>query len=106
MRIKNLTLYLLPYLVGAASLVAANQAAPTLRFEDTSTNSAITSDQVVNRSAKGDRLPIRQAVPRANDNVPTRIAPNPEINVGCEGPIEVNGRCFADADQHPRLRAG
>ena len=107
MRIKNLTLYSLPYLVGAASLVvAANQAAPTLRFEDTSTKSAITSDQVVNRSAKGDRLLIRQAVPRANDNVPTRIAPSPEIKVGCEGPIEVNGRCFADADQHARLRAG
>ena len=108
MHIKSITLYSLPYFVGVASLVvAAHQAAPTaLRFQDTSTESAITSDQVVNRSAKGDRLPIRQAVPRANDNVPTRIAPNPVINVGCEGPIEVNGRCFADADQHPRLRAG
>ena len=106
MHIKNLTLYSLSYFVGVASLVvAAHQAAPTLRFEDTSTESAITSDQVVNRSVKGDRLPIKQKVPRANDNVPTRIAPSPEIKIGCEGPIEVNGRCFADAGQRARLRA-
>ena len=107
MHIKNVTLYSLPYLVGVASLVvAAHQAAPTLRFEDTSTKSAITSDQVVNRAVKGDRLPIKQAVPRANDKVPTRIAPSPEIKIECEGPIEVNGRCFADAGQHARLCAG
>ena len=96
MHIKNLTLYSLPYFVGVVSLVvAAHQAAPTLRFDDTSTKSAITSDQVVNRSVKGDRLPIKQVVPRANDKLPIRIAPNSEITIECEGPIEVNGRCFA-----------
>ena len=98
MHIKNFTLYSLPYFVGIASLVvAAHQAAPTLRFEDPSTESAITLDQVVNRSVKGDRLPIEQTVPQTNDKVPTRIAPSPEIKIACQGPIEVNGRCFADA---------
>jgi len=103
MHIKSLTLYSLPYFVGIASLVvAAQQVAPTaLRFQDTSTKSAITSDQVVNRSLKSDRLPIKQTAPQANDKgnvkVPARIAPNPEIKIGCEQQINLNGRCFADA---------
>jgi hypothetical protein len=109
MHIKSITLYSLPYFVGIASLVvAAHQAAPTAsRFQDTSTESAITSDQVVNRSLKSDRLPIKQAAPQANDNVnvPAGIAPNPEIKAGCEQPINLNGRCFADAGERARLRA-
>jgi hypothetical protein len=101
MHIKSLALYSFPYLVGAASLVvAAHEVAPTaLRFQDTNTKSAIISSQVVNRSLKSDRLPIMQAGPQANDKgnirVPARIAPSPEVNIGCEGPMDLDGRCFA-----------
>ena len=93
MRIRSLTLYSLPCFVGVVSLVvAAHQAAPTaLRFQDTSTESAITSDQVVNRSLKSDRLPIKQAAPQANDK--GALTPSLEI----KGPLDVNGRCFVDA---------
>jgi hypothetical protein len=101
MHIKSLALYSFPYLVGAASLVvAAHEVAPTaLRFQDTNTKSAIISSQVVNRSLKSDRLPIMQAGPQANDKgnirVPARIAPSPEVNIRCEGPMDLDGRCFA-----------
>jgi hypothetical protein len=113
MHIKHFTLYSLPYFVGVASLVvAAHNVVPiALRFQDTSAENAITSDQVVNRSLKSDRLPIKQAAPQANDKgkgnvkLPARIAPNPEIKVGCEQPINLNGRCFADAGERARLRA-
>jgi hypothetical protein len=101
MHIKSLALYSFPYLVGAASLVvAAHEVAPTaLRFQDKNTKSAIISSQVVNRSLKSDRLPIMQAGPQANDKgnirVPARIAPSPEVNIRCEGPMDLDGRCFA-----------
>jgi hypothetical protein len=112
MHIKSITLYSLPYFVGVASLiVAAHQVAPMpLRFQVTSTESSITSDQVVNRSLKSDRLPIKQAAPPVNDKekrnvkVRSRIAPNPEIKIGCEQPINLDGRCFAGAER-ARLRA-
>ena len=81
--LKNLTLYSLPYFVGVASLVvAAHHVAPTaFRFQDdTSTESAIISGQVVNRSLKSDRLRIERAAPQANDKgqiqVPA-LAPSP-----------------------------
>ena len=99
--LKSLTLYSLPYFVGVASLVvAAHQVAPTaFRFQDTSAESAIISGQVVNRSFKSDRLGIKQAAPQANDKghikVPA-LAPSPENKIDCE-PIDVIGRCFADA---------
>ena len=102
MRIKSLALYSFPYFVGVASLVAAtHEVAPTALCFHTNTKSAITSGQVVNRSLKSDRLPIMQAGPHANDKgnikVPVRIAPSSEVKNVCEGPIDVNGRCFADA---------
>ena len=88
MRMKNVILYSLPYVVGVASfLVAAHEVAPSLTLSDTSTRSAIIFDQVVNRSLKSDRLPIKQAVPQAN------IIKN-DCN---KPPIDVVGRCFADA---------
>ena len=102
MRIKSLTLYSLPYVVSVASLaIAAHQVVPSLRtpLSDTSTKSAIISGQVVNRSLKSDRLPIKQAVPRADDKghtmVPAQIAPNQRIKTDCKPPIDVIGRCFA-----------
>jgi len=107
MRIKSVTLYSLPYVVGVASfLVAAHQVAPSLTtlhpLSDASTKSAIISGQVVNRSLKSDRLPIKQAVPRADDErqikLPGQIAPNRKIKNDCnKPPIDVIGRCFADA---------
>ena len=89
---KNVTLYSLPYVVGVASfLVAAHEVAPSLTLSDTSTTSAIIFHQVVNRSLKSDRLPIKQAVPQAN-------MPNRKIKNDCnKPPIDVIGRCFADA---------
>ena len=107
MRIKSFTLYSLPYVVGVASfLVAAHQVAPSLTtlraLSDTSTKSAIISGQVVNRSLKSDRLPIKEAVPQADDErqikLPGQIAPNRKIENDCnKPPIDVSGRCFADA---------
>ena len=47
MHIKNFTLSSLPYLVGVASLVvAAHEAAPAFRFENTRTESTHISDQI------------------------------------------------------------
>ena len=102
MRIKSVTLYSLPLVVGIASfLVTAHQVAPSLTLSDTSTRSAIIFHQVVNRSLKSDRLPIKQTVPRADDKghivVPAQISPNQKIKTDCRPPIDVIGRCFADA---------
>jgi hypothetical protein len=81
----SVTLYSLPYVVGLGSfLVAAHQVAPSLTtlraLSDTSTISALISGQVVNRSLKTDRLPIKQAVPRADEKgyikVPAQIVPS------------------------------
>jgi len=67
MRIKSVTLYSLPYVVGVVSfLVAAHQAAPTLNLIglwDTNTKSEILSDQTVNRALKRNRLPIQRVMP-------------------------------------------
>ena len=94
MRINSLTLYSLPYVVSVASLaIVAHQVVPSLRTPllDTSTKSAVISGQVVNRSLKSDRLPIKQTVPQAN-------VPNRKIKNDCnKPPIDVIGRCFADA---------
>jgi hypothetical protein len=42
-----------------------------------------------------------QAGPQANDKgnitVPVRIAPSSKVKNVCEGPMDVNGRCFSDA---------
>jgi hypothetical protein len=106
MGIKSVTLYSLPCVVGVASfLVAAHQVAPSLTtlraLSDASTkSSAIISGQVVNRSLKSDRLPIKQAVPQANDErqikLPGQIAPNRKIKNDCNKP-PIIGRCIADA---------
>ena len=92
MLIKSLMLY--SYIVGAASsIVVAGQLVP---------HETMLPPQVVNRSLKGDRLPIQHAAPRTNGKiyikVPARIAPSPKINIGCERPLtDVDGRCFANA---------
>jgi hypothetical protein len=112
MRIKSVTLYSLPYVVGVVSfLVAAHQVAPSLTtlhaLSDTSTKSVIISGQVVNRSLKSDRLPIKQAAPQANDKMPVKvpgqIAPDPKVKIDCESPIDVIGRCFANAGLYRKV---
>jgi len=105
MRVKNVTLYSLPYIVGVASLViAVHEVVPALKplplLSGASTASAIFSGQVVNRSLKSDRLPVEQAPPQASKNmkaptqikVPAQILPNPKLKTDCD-----TGRCFADA---------
>ena len=103
MRIKSVTLYSLPYVLGVASfMVATHQVVPSLTtlraLSDTSTKNAIISGQVVNRSLKGDRLQIMQAVPRADDERQIKLPGNRTIKNDCNKlPIDVIGRCFADA---------
>jgi hypothetical protein len=67
MRIKSVTLYSLPYVVAVASfLVAAHQVAPSPNWIDlrhTNTKAEIFSGQTVNRSIKGNRLPMHEATP-------------------------------------------
>ena len=105
MLIKTLTLHSLTYLVGITSSLAAYQVIPSsgtaAGFQsDTSTKVAIINRQIVNRTVKSDRLPVKQAVPEANGKapvqVPAHIAPNPKWKTDCKPPIDVLGRCFAD----------
>jgi len=111
MRVKNITLYSLPYIVGVASLVVAvHEVVPAVKplplLSGTSTASVIFSGQVVNRSLKSDRLPIEQAPPQASKNikaptqikVPAQILPNPKRKTDCD-----TGRCFADAGPYRQL---
>ena len=104
MLIKTLTLYSLTYILGITSSVAVHQviASPgtVARFQQGSGTTAIITGQIVNRSVKRDRLPIKQATPQANDKprvqVPGQIAPNPKFETDCKPPFDVLGRCFAD----------
>lgn len=105
MLIKSLMLYSLPYIAGvASSLVAAHQIAPSLEKMIFKTNdrSGVFFGQVVNRSLKGDRLPMRRSTSSTGKiyiEVPAQITPSPKINVRCERPLaDVDGRCFANAD--------
>jgi hypothetical protein len=108
MFIKTFTLYSLTYIVGIASTIAAHQVAPSpaslAGFQSDRTETATTPGQVSNRSAKGDRLPIRELRFPTNDKAPQappkqseQSAPNPNLKRDCKPPIDVIGRCFADA---------
>ena len=112
MLIKTLTLHSLSYIVGITSSIAMHQVTPstgtTARFQSgTSTEAAIITPQIANRSVKSDRLPIKQAKPQANDmapvQVPAQFAPNTKFKTDCKPPIDVLGRCFADARVNHRL---
>jgi hypothetical protein len=110
MRVKNVTLYSLPYIVGVASLVVAvHEVVPgfkPLPLLSTSTPSAIFSGQVINRSLKSDRLPIEQAPSQASKSikspiqikVPAQITPNQKLKTDCD-----TGRCLADAGQYRKV---
>jgi hypothetical protein len=105
MLIKTLTLHSLTYVVGITSSLAVHHT-PSSGTEATfqsgsRTKVSIIAPQIVNRTAKSDRLPIKQAEPEANGKgplrVPVHIAPNPKWKTDCKPPIDVPGRCFAGA---------
>lgn len=92
MLIKTVTLYSLTYLVGITSSAAVHQIMPSpdtaIIFQSGTT--AIGHQQVANRSTKSDKLPIRQAKRQLN-------VPSSNFGTDCKLPIDVLGRCFADA---------
>ena len=79
----------------ASSLFAANQVAP-LTSPDGRVKSAIVS-LLVNRSLKGDRLPIRQLAPaiKVQERFKAPTIPDKKTETGCKPPVEIPGRCFA-----------
>ena len=104
MLIKTLTLHSLTCLVGITSSMAVHQVMPSeaaARLESGTGTTAVITQQIANRSIKSDRLPIKQAKPRVNDKapvqVPAQITPNPKFKTDCKPPIDILGRCFADA---------
>jgi hypothetical protein len=111
MLIKTLTLHSFTYLVGITSSMAVQQVIPSpdmaARFQ--SGTPAIITQQIVNRSIKGDRLPIKQAKQKASDKAPVQVpaqgAQNPKFKTDCKPPIDVLGRCFANATREQRLLA-
>jgi hypothetical protein len=104
MLIKTLTLHSLTYLVGITSSMAVHQVIPSpgaaKRFVS-ATVTGTTAQQIANRSIKSDKLPIKRAKPQLNDKAPAQapaqITPNPKLKTDCKPPIDVPGRCFADA---------
>jgi hypothetical protein len=89
---KHGVLWMLPYIVGVASLVvvAAYAVGPSFKtvlhpLSERNAKAAIFSKQVVNRSLKRDRLPIRDATYKAIEKeqrqVPAPIVPR-EIKIG------------------------
>ena len=109
MLIKTLTWHSLTYIVGITSSMAVHQVSPgaASRLHPDIGTAAVTSGQIANRSVKSDRLPTKQAKPRVNDNapvqVPPQIAPNPKLKTDCKPPIDVLGRCFADARANEKI---
>ena len=106
MLIKTLMLHSLTYLVGITSSLAVHQVIPSSGTaagfpSDTSTKVVIIARQIVNRTVKSDRLSVKPAEPEANGKapvqVPAPVAPNPKLKTDCKPPIDVLGRCFADA---------
>ena len=92
MRMKTLASHFLTCIVSLASLIGAQQAIS--RQADVSAKTAMVADQVANRAAKGDRLPAGRALPNAQNG---SLVPKPRSDANCKQPIDVVGRCFADA---------
>jgi hypothetical protein len=107
MLVKTLTLKSLPYIVGiAGSIVAAHNIAPSAGTtsglqSDINTESTIIYRQAVDRTLKGDRLPIRQAEPNTINNesvtVPAQITPNPRNENDCKPPIDTPRQSIVSA---------
>ena len=106
MLIKTLALYSLVYIAGITISMAVHQVIPSAgtaaRFQSgTASGTPVVAGQIANRSLKSDRLPIKRAMREVNDKShlqgPVQIAPNPKFKTDCKPPIDVLGRCFADA---------
>jgi hypothetical protein len=105
MLIKTLTLHSLTYVVGITGSMAVHPVIPSSgraeRSQSGTGGTAIITQQIVNRSIKRDRLPIKQSKPQVHDKapvqVPAQIPLNPKNKTDCKPPIDVPGRCFADA---------
>ncbi len=104
MLFKTITLHSLTYIVGITSSLAVHQVIPspgTLEgLQSDRTGAATITRQVANRAAKSDKLSIKQLKPQADDKatqVPGQIAPNSKFKTDCKPPMDVLGRCFADA---------
>ena len=101
MLVKTLTLKSLPYIVGiAGSIVAAHNIAPPTGITSglqsgINTESTIIYRQAVDRTLKGDRLPIRQAGPNATNDESEHGAPNQKIKTYCKPPIDGPDRLIA-----------
>lgn len=99
MLIRALALHSFTYLVGITSSMAVlHQVIPSdARFQSGTGTTATFVQQIANRSFKSDRLPIKPSKPEVNDKaVPAKIVPN-SLKADCKSPIDVVGRCFADA---------
>jgi hypothetical protein len=85
------------YLVAVAGSLLATDRIVLPFLPQWSANSAIMSQQVVNRSMKSDRLPIRRVTPAsgAKERLDAPIAPDGKIVDDCKPPAEIHGRCFA-----------
>jgi hypothetical protein len=104
MLIKTLALHSLT-VVGITGSMAVHQGISSPgraeRSQSGTGRTATVAQQIVNRSIKSDRLPIKQSRPQVNDKapvqVPAQIPLNPKYKSDCKSPIDVPGRCFADA---------
>ena len=97
MLFKTLTLHSLIYIAGMTTAMAVHQAIP---LPDLSAGPQSSLEQTANRSGKSDRLPTVQLKRRALDKVPVRLQPRDLFKSGkvdCKPPIDVPGRCFAEA---------
>jgi len=97
MLFKTLTLHSLIYIAGMTTALAVHQAIP---LPGVSVGPQSSLEQAANRSGKSDRLPTAQMKRRALDKVPVRLQPRDLLKSGkavCKPPIDVPGRCFAEA---------
>ena len=97
MLFKTLTLHSLIYIAGMTTALAVHQAIP---LPGVSVGPQSSLEQAANRSGKSDRLPTAQMKWRALDKVPVRLQPRDLLKSGkavCKPPIDVPGRCFAEA---------
>jgi hypothetical protein len=103
--IKTLTWHSLTCIVGITSTMAVQRVIPSpgspAGLQLVTTEAETTTGQIANRSAKSDRLPIKELNSQANDKAPPHLsrqkAPNLNLKSGCKPPNDVLGRCFADA---------
>jgi len=106
MFIKTLALYSVVYIAGITSSMAVHQVivspSAAARFDSNANGAAsLLARQIATRSLKSDMLLVKQ--PKRSDGDkgpvqgPVRIEPSPVFKTDCKPPVDVLGRCFADA---------